>query len=162
MKKLSRLFVIAVCVIFTAGCAVAQPSEVVAPELTGHILTEGQPDTPFAAEELYKELPDISSFSGEHIMSFQYAFPSIISSTLVRKGTAEAVLPEDPELIRLLNYILYSENEGYSTIVQGLLSQEDIQWHYDSYDDYLILEFALNESEESAFVPNLQKAMIIS
>lgn len=163
MKKLCVIFICLAFVMNSAGCTKPQPSETAMSELTEPVSSAWQPDVAAVLDEVRKSLPDISSFPGDHMMSFKYNFPPVISATLYHEGRPETISLEDERLIRLLNYVLYSENEHLSSVIKGLLSLDDIQWHYDSYDDYLIVEFQLEDSEgDTDFVPSLRKVMIMS
>lgn len=106
----------------------------------------------------YDDLPVFSSFSGSVIDGASLTLPLPQKATLVNYGKTEEIAPTDPRLIRLLNFILYSENQQLSAITTGLLSEEDIQLYYDACPVWLIISF--DSKENNSFVPNLSEIVI--
>lgn len=103
-------------------------------------------------------LPVFSDFSGSVIDDSSLTFPTPQGAVLSVNGKTEEISPSDPRLIRLLNYILFSENEQLSGVTTGLLSEEDIQAYYDKCSVWLEVSFPANENR--CFVPNLSEMVI--
>lgn len=105
------------------------------------------------------DLPKIAEFSGSEYENFSMQYPPV-ESAILRCGSKEtAISPDDPRLIRLLNFLLYSESEGLTGIRQGLVSAEEIdiilQSDIPMLDITFVHEYVPNHIRTSAFLPRM-------
>ncbi len=116
-------------------------------------------DEAFTTTDLYSEigLPDIKDFSDTAYEDYGRTFPSVAYAVLSFDEQEEEIAADDPRLMRLLNYILYSEAEDSAAWTHGLLTQEDVQKYRDSYVAYLTVVFSVSKD---LFVPNLREIII--
>ena len=70
-------------------------------------------------------VPRIDSFSGEKMES-EDPFPSVETAVYIDGSTEQRIEPNDPRLIRLLNFLLYSKDMGLSAWAQGYLDEQEI------------------------------------
>ncbi len=77
-------------------------------------------------EQPVDTLPDISSFSSEEYEDYEFVFPPVKSAVYYNNGTEEVIEPDDPRLIRLLNYITYSYEEDFTWRVWGVIKEREI------------------------------------
>lgn len=105
-------------------------------------------------------LPEITDFSEYEIEDFERSFPAPDRAVLSVDGETVEIAGTDPRLIRLLNYILYSENDQSDVLVTELKSEKQVQVYYDNSPAWLHVYFG--KAEKTDFVPNLTELLIVA
>ncbi len=111
-------------------------------------------------EQPVDTLPDISSFSSEEYEDYEFVFPPVKSAVYYHDGTEEVIEPDDPRLIRLLNYVAYSYGE-YTWWLQGFVYESEIA-DYESQDiPMLEVWFSPENDDEPATQMSGAKHMLL-
>lgn len=77
-------------------------------------------------------LPSIDRFSNSEYEDYSHHFSPAISAVYFHGDQQEVIDAADPRLIRLLNFLAYSEETNYSAWLQGYLEEEDINRYISS------------------------------
>lgn len=96
----------------------------------------------------YDFLPDINTFSDEEIEQNPYMFPQVVSAEFVHDGIHETISPSDPRLIRLLNALSYSYDEGFTAWRQGHVTGDEFVTFISSGHPMLDIHFCPDSSTE--------------
>lgn len=110
MKNWKRVLCI-ICVLACCLCGCAKKQE--------NYLREG----------LYCNVPNvprIEKFSGKAYEKYEYHFSPVESAVYVYNGTEIAIEADDPRLIRLLNFLAYSDEKDLSWWLQGYEYEDEI------------------------------------
>lgn len=93
---------------------------------------------------LYRNVPNvprIEDFSGEVYEKYVFHFPPVESAVYVYNGTELAIEPDDPRLVRLLNFLAYSENKYLSCWTRGYVNESEMNGFLASDDPRLEVSF---------------------
>lgn len=88
-----------------------------------------------------EDLPAIGDFSGTQYEDYKRHFPVVKYAVLYHDGTEETIAPDDVRLIRLLNFLAYSNIEGHSELRQSLLTKAEIEECWIEADPKLVIYF---------------------
>ena len=86
-------------------------------------------------------LPEIDSFSGEKYEDHKWQFSPVISAVLKHNGKEENIDPNDPRLIKLLNFISYGYSELLSPWQQSHVKEDEIKQYLACKDPMLEVTF---------------------
>lgn len=86
-------------------------------------------------------LPKIEDFSGTEYEDYEYPFASVESAVLKHNGTETEISPDDPRIIRLLNFIMYGEQDGQTHWRQGYVFEDEINEYISSNAPMLVVNF---------------------
>ena len=75
-------------------------------------------------------LTDVQRFSNDAYDDYKYTFSPIKSARYYHDGITEDIPVDDPRLYMLLNYIMYSENNSTSWVLQGYIEIDEIEAHF--------------------------------
>jgi len=92
-------------------------------------------------------IPGIRWFSGTKYGNYTYTLPPVQTATYYHDGQTEVVAPDDPRLIRMLNFILYSFSNSLDVYETRYCEEEEIA-EYLAYDaPYIEVTFCEPEQE---------------
>lgn len=86
-------------------------------------------------------LPKIEDFSGTEYEDYEYTFGPVESAVLKHNGTEIEISPDDPRLIRLLNFIMYGNQERQTYWRQGYVLEDEINEYLSSSAPMLTVNF---------------------
>ena len=105
------------------------------------------------------DLPKIDDFSGVAYEDFSTMYPPVESAILRVDGGEIPIAADDPRLIRLLNFLLYSESNWLTTTQQSYVPTEDIHALLQSDVSMLDITFAhqyvSNHMQISPYLPRM-------
>lgn len=71
-------------------------------------------------------VPKITMFSGTEYEAYEYSYSPISSAFYKCNGIVEKISVEDPRLIRLLNFIMYSHETNQNILMQRYIYDDEI------------------------------------
>jgi hypothetical protein len=86
-------------------------------------------------------LPSINNFSDSEYENYTYHFSSIESAVYLCGSQKESIDINDSRLIRLLNFLAYSEESGYSSWLQGYVEESEISQYQECKSPMLEIVF---------------------
>jgi len=106
------------------------------------------------------ELPAIESFSGTVYEEYEFHFSPIKSAVLHVNGSKAVIKPDDPRLLRLLNFLAFSAEKELSTLRQGYVMEEEIDDYLSSNEAMLEVTFSLGEASGTNILSNTPKIVV--
>ncbi len=88
-------------------------------------------------------LPAMESFSDTEYEDYQYHFRPVQKAVYKHDGIEETIAADDPRLIRLLNFLAYSENQMLSIWRQGYVEEAEIHTYLASDAPMLDVTFVM-------------------
>lgn len=88
-------------------------------------------------------LPAVESFSDTEYEDYQYHFRPVQKAVYKHDGIEETIAADDPRLIRLLNFLAYSENQMLSIWLQGCVEEAEINTYLASDAPMLDVAFVM-------------------
>lgn len=70
-------------------------------------------------------VPPIDRFSSTEYEDYEWSFSDLESATLYKNGNAEPIATDDPRLIQLLNFIMFSHNNGGDVYLFGYVKEAE-------------------------------------
>lgn len=119
--------------------------------------------TEIAVEGLYcsvENVPSINEFPGTRYEDDDLHFAEIESATYIYDGKELYIEPNDPRLIRLLNFLAYSDKKGLSSLQQGYLDEEQINDLRLSEFPQLEVRFDCAENEKQTSLSRTFKILV--
>lgn len=100
---------------------------------------------------LYERIgvPAIAEFSGTEYSS---RVPPVESAIYRYNGKEESIAVDDPRLVRLLNFLVHSLNEGSTWLIQGIIEEEDINTYLASEKAMLDITFLPAEDPDAPYI----------
>lgn len=129
------------CILFLSGCA------------------HRKPDLPQGLIIDIPEIPSIDIFSNEEYQ-FECSFADVDAALYRENGEEIEIAKDDPRIIRLLNFVIYSKESGLSTLQQGYLKQDTIDKFLSCNYPMLEIIFSTEESAEKNSHPLPQKIVV--
>jgi len=105
-------------------------------------------------------LPAWESFSATNYESYAFSFSKVNTVIYKYNGTENTINHDDPRVIRLLNFLAYSDKKSLSTWRQGYVSQDEVQGYLMAGEPVLEIIFHSNEISETHSYASLQKLLI--
>lgn len=96
----------------------------------------------------YAPLPSIDTFSATEYTETKYMFPKIKSAVYFHDGVSESLSPDDPRLIRLLNSLSFSYEQGYTSWRRGQVEEPEFLEYINSGFHMLDISFETTDSQE--------------
>ena len=93
-------------------------------------------------------VPDIQTFSGSDYEAFEFHFPPVDYALFYHDDTVDTISPEDPKLIRLLNFIAFSSSNSLSWVRQGYIPEDEMVRHYDHWSRIEVFFRSVSPSED--------------
>lgn len=171
MKRFGYLVSIAICCvcIFMVGCSEISgtkvrddaPQEGWRYEVDGASNAESIPDATYEDYEHHSSappeglryavagVPKAEDFSGSAYEDYEHHFLPVSSATYHHGGIAEDISPDDPRLIRLLNFLAYSEEISASFILQSYVEGDAIRNYLSSDARMLEINFDYDGTSSS-------------
>ena len=106
------------------------------------------------------ELPAIESFSSTAYEEYEFHFSPVKSAVLQVNGSKEVIKPDDPRLVRLLNFLAFSAEKGLSTLRQGYVMQDEIDGYLSSNEAMLEVTFSRGEASGTNILSNTPKIVV--
>lgn len=106
------------------------------------------------------KIPDIELFSDTEYESYEYHFPPIESAAYIHDGKKEDISPNDKRLIRLLNFIAYSDNKMLSTWRQGYVESDEINNYLSSDEPMLEVKFSIKSNSKNRTMEKAIKMIV--
>ncbi len=91
-------------------------------------------------------LPKIEDFSGTEYEDYEYHFSPAKSAELICGDKTTEISPDDPRLIRLLNFLIFGVQEHYTYWRQGYVLEDEINDYLASPSPMLKVYFDTTES----------------
>ena len=108
-------------------------------------------------------LPKIEDFSGTEYEDYEYTFGPVESAVLKHNETEIEISPDDPRLIRLINFLMYSNHASYSTWLHGYEEDQAIREEYLSTDEpMLVVNLNSAEIDDKLTFGNIYQLVISS
>ena len=105
------------------------------------------------------DLPKIEDFSGVSYEEFSTMYPPVESAVLRFGGDETPIAADDPRLIRLLNFLLYSESNWLTSTQQSYVPAEDIhallQNDVPVLDITFVHQYISNHMQISPYLPRM-------
>jgi len=95
-------------------------------------------------------LPYIETFSGEEYEKYKCHFSPVESAVFCCNGTQVQIPADDERLVRLLNFLAYSEEHKLSVWLQGYLNKQQISEYVGSNAPVLKVNFACEDTNRTA------------
>ena len=108
---------------------------------------ESRSNAPAGLREPVDGLPSIETFSGTKLEDYTYQFVAVERAVYSHDGTEEEISSGDQRLLRLLNFIAYSENNSFSWWRQGYIQDAEINRKYGN-SPRLIVYFQSNRNTQ--------------
>lgn len=105
-----------------------------------------QPDSS-SSITLNAPLPDIDIFSSTEYIETKYMFPKIKSAAFCHDGISESISPDDPRLIRLLNSLSFSYEQGYTSWRKGHVEEPEYMEYICSGYPMIDISFEIADSQ---------------
>ena len=95
-------------------------------------------------------LPEMSDFADTEYEDYAFQF-SPVQSAVLKIGDQEIpIAPDDPRLIRLLNFLAYGFSEGHTEWLQGLVPEDEINSYLTCDDRMLDVTFYQEGSHDNS------------
>lgn len=107
-----------------------------------------------------ENLPAITDFSGAEYGDYKYHFPPVTEAVFYHDGMEESIAPNDPRLIRLLNFFAYSESEMCSAWRQGFVYNDEIEQNLSVDVPMLEVSFDNTGCPDSSAISDAYRIMI--
>ena len=138
-KRMMRLCSFALCLLL-CGCA--------------------KNDSPQGLKYDVANFPAWEDFSDTRYESYADEFAEIETVIYKYNGTAKSIEANDPRVIRLLNFLAYSNKNMLSTWEQGYVSQERVEAYMGADSPMLEITFEKDETFDPDVYADLQKIVI--
>jgi len=99
-----------------------------------------------------EKLPKITVFSGTEYETHKYSYAPVSSARYIHSGVVEEISPDDPRLIRLLNFIVYSHETMQDVLRQSYVYDNEISVYLSV--DTPMLEVAFLSTNKAPDSPN--------
>lgn len=90
-------------------------------------------------------LPSIDEFSGTEYEDYKNQFPPVESAQLIKDGEVTVIEPDDPRLIRLLNFLACSDMRRVTVWRQGYVEKDEIDRNLACDAPMLVVNFGYKE-----------------
>ena len=150
--KIKKIFLLFLIAILMAGCQNTnnpEESPLIDPTTVPATTTDTNEST----------VPAIDTFSGTEFRIEKLYGSKIVSATLHQGGHTAEIAPDDPRLIRLLNLLTFSDDQGLTPWLQGLIEDAEIQERLSS--DAVMLDIIMQPgSERGTFLEKAKRIVV--